>query len=108
VKTAVVSPRSGNRHDQRILGSYRKGRRSLACALRLLHRGSLAARGSPRPRFNTEMNRVRLVLSKINNRTFGPYLAATDRNLISVVKDSPGTQQPRVRQPVFLSACPPD
>jgi hypothetical protein len=33
----------------------------------------------------TEMNRICLVLFDMNNRKFGPYLAATDKILISVM-----------------------
>jgi hypothetical protein len=36
----------------------------------------------------TEMNRTCLVLYDMNNRIFGPYLAAIDRILISIMGDA--------------------
>jgi hypothetical protein len=36
----------------------------------------------------TEMNRIHLVLFDMNNRKFGPHLAAMDRGLISVMSNS--------------------
>jgi hypothetical protein len=45
----------------------------------------------------TEMNRIRMVLYDINNSMFGPYLAAINRILISVVAATLRTYYPSTK-----------